>query len=294
MIPERITRYFNSAIKHPERTVIAAISEITSVPLPVHFRMNGDSLPVSGKLPDSISRYMYLMEDIRDYEPETSMMIRHIVKPGNTSLVIGAHIGLHAILAKQYAGCEGVVIGFEPTPATFSLLEKNCKPRGIETEQLAITKNGVDTVEMTLFDIRHSAWNSGVTARTNKPERWRPKKLSVPATSIDSYCSTRKLAPDVLILDLENGEMDALLGGQNQISLHQPNIVIECGDLGREEKNNTHACLSLLSEWGYILFETDLANGGKFYNHELKTKYPDYYPNVLAIHSSKAGLLGNG
>lgn len=293
MIPERITRYLNSAVKHPERTVVAGACEITRVPLPVHFRMSGDDMPIFGKLPDSISRYMYLMEGIREYEPETSMMIRHIIKPRSTSLVIGAHIGLHAILAKQYAGREGVVIGFEPTPATFSILQKNCKPRGIETEQLAITKNGVDTIEMTLFDVRHSAWNSGVMARSKNPERWRPKKVSVPATSIDAYCSTRKLAPNALILDLENGEMDALLGGQNQINLSKPNIIIECGDLGREERNNTHACLSLLSEWGYGLFEANMANGSDFYNHELRTKYPDDYPNILAIHSSKVGLLNN-
>ncbi len=286
MNQEVFSRYYHSALKHPERTVIAATSEITRIPISVQFRMSEDPLPIFGVLPESISRYMYLMEGIRPYEPETSLVMQKIVKPGSTTFVIGAHIGVHAILAKHLSGGEGTVIGFEPTPETYALLEKNCHPRNIQTEQVAITRTGIPSVEMTVFDVRHSAWNSAKAARKSPSFHWNPNTITVEATSIDAYCAAKKVQPDVLILDLENGEMDALIGGQTTILSTKPSIIIECGDLGRDACNSTHACLALLQEWGYALFDIDPTNG-ETHPHQIRDSYPDYYPNVAAIDESK-------
>lgn len=282
MHTEKYTRYIHSALKHPERTIVAAASEITHITKPIQFHIQGDTQPISGTLPDSITRYMYLMEGLRPYEPETTGAMRRIIQPGDTVLVIGAHIGVHAILAKQLTGTEGVVVAFEPTPETYAILDKNCQPRNIRTEPLAVTKHGTDSIDMTLFDTRHSAWNSAKTARSAKPEQWNPRRLTVRATSVDAYCAINGLRTDVLIIDVENGEMDVLRGGETSIQSDNPTIIIECGDLGRTEENNTRVCLSLLSGWGYALFDIE-RDTGILRPHTVRISYPDDYPNVVAV-----------
>lgn len=287
MISEKVSRYFNSALLRPNRALVAGFSEITNIPLLIEFQVEGDKQPLIGKLPDAISRYMYLMEGIREYEPETTIMMKKMIKPGDTVLIIGAHIGVHAVLAKHLAGKEGIVIGFEPTPETFSLLQKNCEHRDIVIESMAITTHDVKEIKMTTFDTRHAAWNTAVRVRSNKSNCWRPKDMVVPATSIDSYCETKEFFPDIFILDLENGEMGALLGGEKVIRSRKPNIIIECGDSGREQHNSTNACLSLLRRWGYEFYEVN-SQTGNFFIHEVKPSYPNDYPNVLAIEKSKS------
>jgi len=288
---EKISRYLGSACTHPGRALIAGFSEVTRIPILVDFNIDGDGL-IRGELPDSIVRYMYLMEGKRGYEPETVLMMEKVIKEKNIVMVVGAHIGIHAIRAKQLVGDEGMVFGFEPTPETFNILQLNCRDRGIIVEPRAVTKSDIDKIKMTAFDVRHSAWNSGLEPRSKRTGCWNPKKLKVPATSIDVYCNDWFIKPDVLILDLENGEMDALLGGEKTIRANMPSIIIECGDLGREKENSTNACLSLLKSWGYVLLETD-SQTGKLCRHEVMVDYPDDYPNVLAVKKSMADNVIN-
>ncbi len=284
MKKEQAFGYISSIVKHPDRFAVAVFSELARFPIPIQFAMIGESKNVEGILPDAISRYMYLMEGIREYEPETTEIIRRVVKSGDTVMVAGAHIGVHAILAKQKAGEAGIVVGFEPTPNTYQILKRNCANRNIITEPVAIT-GGAESVEMTIFDVRHSAWNSGVAARTKTLNKWSPRTITVSGVTIDKYCSAKQLIPNVLILDLENGEMDALKGGEQTIHRITPRILIECGDLGRSRENSTNACLSLLSEWGYNLFEPDRSSNG-VRQHKIMTTYPDDYQNILAVHNS--------
>lgn len=286
MIPEKISRYLTSAAAHPDRTLIALFSELTRIPVCVDLHMAGEESSFVGMLPEAISRYLYLMEGIRDYEPETQIMMRKIINSGDTVLIAGAHIGTHTIKAKQLTGVEGVVVGFEPSPDTFRMLRQNSESRGIVAEPVAIANHGTTEITMTIFDTRHSAWNSGANARSHNFNKWNPKTVAVSATTLDAYCEGHKLTPNVLILDLENGEMDALLGGENIIRSALPSIIIECGDLGREDHNSTNACLSLLESWGYELHEVS-SQSGDLIKHQLLSSYPDDFPNVLALPRSK-------
>lgn len=279
---EAVLDYLHIAVSHPDRVLMAAYAELTGTAIPITFPMSGESHPVAGVLPDLVSRYMYLRNERREYEPETAQMLRAHIGPGDTVFVIGAHIGVHAILAKQRVGSAGKVVAFEPSPDTYTLLKDNCSTRDIVAEHMAIS-SGARQLDMTIFDTRHSAWNCRGGARDKAAGSWSPRKISVPATSIDAYCEENGLHPKMLLLDLENSEKEALVGAAHTIQRLHPKIIIECGDLGRSEENSTHACLTFLKNFDYQLWEID-PHSGLQKEHVIQSSYPDYFPNLLATH----------
>lgn len=48
------------------------------------------------------------------YEPETTALIKRLLKPGDTFLDIGAYIGYYSLLASKLVGRTGRVLAFEP------------------------------------------------------------------------------------------------------------------------------------------------------------------------------------
>jgi len=64
------------------------------------------------------------------------LLLCRVLKPGDTYIDVGANVGFHSMLASRLVGPSGVVLSFEPNPATFSILSghmainriKNCRP----------------------------------------------------------------------------------------------------------------------------------------------------------------------
>ena len=59
------------------------------------------------------------------YEPETTSLLKGLLRPGCSFIDVGAHVGYYARLAAERVGEEGHVIAIEPNPATFALLSRN-------------------------------------------------------------------------------------------------------------------------------------------------------------------------
>lgn len=95
------TRYARAAVRHPNRAIKAALSELTGFRRTVNICLGdvwgGD---ICGELPDRLTRFLYMMDGIKEYEPETRAMMNHVVGEGDTVLVVGAHIGTYAVYAR--------------------------------------------------------------------------------------------------------------------------------------------------------------------------------------------------
>ena len=59
------------------------------------------------------------------YEPETIKELKHIVKPGDVVVDIGANIGAITLPLAEYVGVDGCVIAFEPTSWAYGKLQNN-------------------------------------------------------------------------------------------------------------------------------------------------------------------------
>ena len=63
-------------------------------------------------------------------EPSLDLMVRAL-KPGDTVYDIGSNVGVYAVLLAKAVGEKGMVVAFEPHPATYAQLLENIKLNGL-------------------------------------------------------------------------------------------------------------------------------------------------------------------
>ena len=61
------------------------------------------------------------------WEPNESRLIDHLLRPGDTFVDIGAHVGYFTVRALRRVGAEGTVIAVEPRAAVLALLDHNVR-----------------------------------------------------------------------------------------------------------------------------------------------------------------------
>lgn len=167
-------------------------------------------------------RYFRYYED--GYERDTFKYFDQIIKPTDTILDIGAHIGLFSVFFSKKLSDKGKVICFEPTPGTYQILKrtaelndlKNCK---VVNAAIA-DKSGSLTFNLTSKDGEGSNANSLVqTERT-------VNVTEVKVFSIDDYRRTEKLKIDILKIDVEGYELNALIGAQETFITDKPSGIL--------------------------------------------------------------------
>jgi FkbM family methyltransferase len=159
---------------------------------------------------------------------------------------IGAHVGMHSLLVTTvYPAATVHVTGFEPTPLTASIFRSlaaaNQLP--IRIEQCAVAAE-VGTAELYI-----SPWDTS----NSLAEGFRPAtdSFSVPTVSVDSYCATRGIRPNVVKIDVETLESQVLLGAL--ATLEQSHASIVCEMLPAADPEQTGAALAALESIGYHL-----------------------------------------
>jgi FkbM family methyltransferase len=168
------------------------------------------------RLPSSVSRFYK-----SDYEPETVKYLRENLKPGETFIDIGAHIGLFTVLAARLVGKTGKVITFEPTPVTLQALKSVVKMNGCssvvtvrgeamsEEKGTAVFYDTGDTMSVT---------NSLIKNETSCGE------IEVPTISLDEFVMENDIAPDIIKIDVEGAELKVLRGSRRTLEIEQPKV----------------------------------------------------------------------
>lgn len=164
---------------------------------------------------------------------------------------IGAHVGMHSLLIATIFRDAVHATGFEPTPLTASIFRSiaaaNQLP--IRIERCAVAAED-GTAELYI-----SPWDTS----NSLAQGFRPAtdSFSVPTVSVDSYCATRGVLPDVVKIDVETLESQVLLGALQTLESAHPSIV--CEMLPAADPERTRAALVALEGLGYHLhrFVTD-------------------------------------
>lgn len=159
------------------------------------------------------------------YEPDTVALFRKLVSPGMVVLDIGAHIGYFTRVLAHAVGKRGVVHAFEADPEIFRLLKQNTLPcKNVVPHSIAVSdRRGT-------IDFYHSEEKTGCGSTVaDLPVVFRRKKVSVPATDLDSFLeSSGVLAVDFIKMDIEGGEVRALAGMQRTLARNpQMKLVME-------------------------------------------------------------------
>jgi FkbM family methyltransferase len=158
------------------------------------------------------------------YEKDTFEFFENIVKPNDTILDIGAHIGLFSVFFSKKLSEKGKVICFEPTLGTFQILEETIKLNKLtncKSVNAAIAeKSGTLSFNLTSKDGEGSNANSLV-----KTER-SMNTTEVKVYSIDDFRRKEKLNIDVLKIDVEGYELNVLLGAKETFLTDKPSGIL--------------------------------------------------------------------
>lgn len=210
--------------------------------------ITGDSMKIV--LPDNISSALYLAGF---FEGEESKAFMQIMKPGDTFIDVGAHIGYYSVLAKALGGESARVVAIEPTPSTFTILEENLQNKANATVLNMGLHSTNGTMEFNDFGIQYMCLNSIKEARLD--HKITGKKINIPVKMLDTIVDDLNIYPSVIKIDAESAELDIIHGGLKTLSERNVKIFIEVGDYENTGLNNSIQIIESLESLHYKSYE---------------------------------------
>ena len=164
------------------------------------------------------------------WEPQTTKLLLHLSQGASNVIVGGAYFGDQAILiADQLQPGGGVCHAFEPDADQADMLEHNArlnKLSNVRVNKVGLWSDCVTRLQLTGPD----ALATSVPVEAGDDLNGEQDQ-SFPTITIDDYLSERNIERvELIMLDLEGGELEALRGAQGQLSLPTrvaPHVVFE-------------------------------------------------------------------
>ena len=142
------------------------------------------------------------------YEPETTAIIRALLRPGQTFVDVGAHVGYFTLLGARAVGPTGQVYAFEPAPTNLAVLAKNIQANGYDGRVTVVPKavsNRSGTSRLFVAD-SDSMWHTILP-------HWGGTHIEVVTTTLDEFFEQAGWPPIHFVkIDVEGAEKEALEG----------------------------------------------------------------------------------
>lgn len=198
-----------------------------------------------------IQRHIYFRGE---YEPESTSYWSELAKSADVIFDLGANIGVYSLLAAD-ANPDATIHAFEPTPEVFEALQKNIGSNGFKNIQPHRVAVGQQSAVAFLNRSRGSdGENEGmnfISASGVDPT------AQVQVVALDEFCRSAHIERvDLLKMDIEGAEYDALRGAQGLLASHQiGRIFFELSDWAAQRAGHTvNDVPDLLRSFGYGLF----------------------------------------
>lgn len=192
--------------------------------------------------------YQQRIADAGPYQKKNLLRLRDLKPNARTVIDVGANIGMNTI---EYATWAKEVHSFEPTPQTYSMLERTVKLAEGQTDARGWYPQGVEFADATmtgkinLYDVALSSKpgtseiiikkdNAGhnyldnlhLPTRTGQIRKrpTAPPTQTVQLKTLDSYNFEDV---DIIKVDVEGHEFDVVLGAEQTILKYQPVVQLE-------------------------------------------------------------------
>lgn len=204
------------------------------------------------------SRYIFwvIMKSLIDY-------ISEYLKAGDVFIDIGANIGLFSLNASKIVGNRGKVVAFEAFSSNFKQFKNNIlinNFKNIISENKAIS-NQNSTIEILYNEEDH---NIGMASAFLKDFT---SKEIVESTTLDEYASTHNISKiDLIKIDIEGGEYNAILGMAKILTNSKPRVIMEINHQTLQDSGHTEKeIIDLFSQFSYRIIKK-LSNDAQSYN----------------------------
>ena len=181
-------------------------------------------------------------------EPPVQEALRRLVAPGAVFYDIGANIGFFTILGARLVGPGGRVVAFEPVPACARAVANNIALNGFGQAEIREAAVGGASGRDRLLVVGEASWSHLASTGRHADVR---DEIDVAVVAIDELVGAGEIPPpDVVKIDTEGAELQAIAGMRATIERHRPAIVCELHD-------TNDAFCALMDEFGYATTNLD-------------------------------------
>lgn len=170
------------------------------------------------------------------YEFDKQQLFQKYVKPGMVIYDIGANAGFYTLLSSVLTGNSGKVFAFEPVPKNIYYIKQHLVLNKIENT-VVVDKAVSDKITTLKFTL---STNPSMGHFSEEGE------IEVETISLDEFVKQGNPPPDLIKMDIEGAEFDALNGAKKILKTKKP--IIFLATHGDEVKKK---CLGLLKELNY-------------------------------------------
>jgi FkbM family methyltransferase len=161
-----------------------------------------------------------------NHEPEVQELLQNVIRPGMTYYDAGANVGFFAVIAARLVGPSGRVVCFEPLPQNARQIEYNAGLNGFANIAVRCEALGGSNRTDVFNTSAEPTWGSLSTV--GKPPEQASGQIAVDVKTLDSLCGPGGLPhPDVMQIDIEGAEAEALQGAWATLTASRPILIIE-------------------------------------------------------------------
>jgi FkbM family methyltransferase len=188
------------------------------------------------------------------YEPCTSLVLRSVLRDGDTFIDVGANVGWFSMLASRWTGSRGTVLSVEPSSRECQRLREHVvhnRLSNVRVLQLAAGAEEGDAV-LHVADERHSGLNTlRPTFMYDDVVESYTEKVCI--RTLDHVVAQEHVAKvHVIKIDVEGAEYDVLLGARDILERDRPAVIIEvAGRTAAPRHAGREAIERLLRSFGY-------------------------------------------
>ncbi|MBW3653055.1 MAG: FkbM family methyltransferase [Actinobacteria bacterium] len=181
-------------------------------------------------------------------EPPVQEALRRLLAPGAVFYDVGANIGFFTILGARLVGPAGRVVAFEPVPACARAVARNVELNAFAHAEVREQAVAAASGSARLLVVGEASWSHLASTGRHADVR---EEVDVAVVAIDELVGAGTIPPpDVLKIDTEGAELQAIAGMRATIERHRPAIVCELHD------TNAEFC-ALMDELGYVTTNLD-------------------------------------
>jgi FkbM family methyltransferase len=170
------------------------------------------------------------------YEYDKQMLFKEYLKAGMVVYDIGANAGFYTLLSSILIGSKGKTYAFEPFPMNLKNINKHIK------------LNNIKNVEIIPMAVSAKIGKQFFKVGKNNSQGMLTKEgeIEVDTITLDAFVRNGAFPPDLVKMDIEGAEFDALTGAKEILVKFKP--VIFLATHGKEIHSN---CINLLKSFGY-------------------------------------------
>ena len=158
------------------------------------------------------------------HEPSSTKVYLENLSPGDHVLDIGSNLGYFLFLASGSVGETGRILGFEPVPGVYDILQRNVRRLGKKNIEVFPWAMGEENKTAPFYESEIPNWGS----LQPNDQLLQTKSFPVSVRKLDDVIKEfPDFRPKAMRMDVEGGELMILKGAQGILKEYHPCLFIE-------------------------------------------------------------------